>query len=77
MPMMYDSNTLFHTYLTLQDGQLAQTESVHLTLLERTLAVDICLSACPSVRPSVKRVDCTKRNNSLSIYQCCTTEGFF
>ena len=30
--------------------------SVHLTLLERTLAVIVC----PSVRPSVKRVDCDK-----------------
>ena len=47
------------------------TFSAHLTLLERTLAVDICLF-CLSVRPSVKRV--TERNNCLSVYQHRTIE---
>jgi len=45
-------------------------------LLERTLAVDICLSVRLSVRLS-NAWTVTKRNNSLSIYQHCTIEGFF
>jgi len=46
--------------------------SAHLTLLERALAIDICLSVCPSNACIV-----TKRNNHLSIYQHHTTEEFF
>ena len=46
--------------------------SAHLTLLDLTLAVDVCLSVRLSNACIV-----TKLNNSLSIYQRRTIEGFF
>ena len=49
-------------------GLLRPGFSAHLTLLERTLAVDICLSVCPSVRLSNACI-VTKRHNSLSMCQ--------
>ena len=40
--------------------------SAHLTLLERAIAVDVCLSVCLSVRPS-NACTLTKRNNRMYI----------